>query len=292
MSELWLDGSMYQGTPDFAKVKAAGVQGVVWNLKDPNLVANAQDIADVGLTLALYYFLNANEDPTQAAHAALAKAGSTQRAYMFLALDLETGSGDQTDRALTFLRVIKAAGVTAWFYSGGWYITPHIRHDNAEIATYPLWDAAYTGAEPGPPPPWTSIAMWQFTSSGSVPGISGNVDMDRLFVTLGANQQLITEVDIVPQPGQVWMQADPRAWPSGLAGMFYRTRAAADSPVHCIGAAEYANEIAAVLGLSVTDLESHASWVKDGKSVMLKDDPYPPAGTDVYFGSARLGAGR
>ena len=131
--------------------------------------------------------------------------------------------------------------------------------------------------------------MWQYSSSGSVPGISGAVDMDRLYVSLGVAQAtpLITEVDIVPQPGQTWMEADPRAWPAGIAPLLYRTRQG-----------EFLNEVAQAVGIPVAELVAVGSW-RDAQGNLHRfsvaepnnAQDFPPAGTDVAYGSARYGAG-
>ncbi len=45
---------------------------------------------------------------------------------------------------------------------------------------YMLWVANYTsGAEPYKPKCWPSWVFWQHSNTGRVPGISGNVDLDR-----------------------------------------------------------------------------------------------------------------
>jgi hypothetical protein len=49
-----------------------------------------------------------------------------------------------------------------------------------DITTSPLWHAQYSTVEcPNIAPPWTDWAFWQFTSSGSVEGIAGGVDVNR-----------------------------------------------------------------------------------------------------------------
>ncbi|MBO0728276.1 MAG: hypothetical protein J2P57_03390, partial [Acidimicrobiaceae bacterium] len=41
----------------------------------------------------------------------------------------------------------------------------------------PLWVAAFSTTSPALPPGWSTWTFWQYTSTGSVPGISGNVDL-------------------------------------------------------------------------------------------------------------------
>ena len=47
-------------------------------------------------------------------------------------------------------------------------------------STYPLWLASYGVSSPPPVPGWGSATFWQYTSTGTVRGISGPVDLDYL----------------------------------------------------------------------------------------------------------------
>jgi GH25 family lysozyme M1 (1,4-beta-N-acetylmuramidase) len=60
---------------------------------------------------------------------------------------------------------------------------------NSSVTPYPLWIANYNSTPPSLPPasaylPWSSWEFWQYSSTGSVPGISGNVDLDVFDGTL------------------------------------------------------------------------------------------------------------
>ena len=50
---------------------------------------------------------------------------------------------------------------------------------NGSNLNCPLWLAAYV-SNPAPyvPAAWSTWSFWQYTSSGSCPGVSGNVDRD------------------------------------------------------------------------------------------------------------------
>jgi lysozyme len=49
------------------------------------------------------------------------------------------------------------------------------------FAGYPLWEAHWTtAAAPARFGGWSDYALWQFTDTAVVPGISGFVDEDRL----------------------------------------------------------------------------------------------------------------
>jgi len=68
------------------------------------------------------------------------------------------------------------------------YCSPSFWDSNVADSTfgrYPLWIAHYTtAAQPRLPMGWSTWTFWQNTSSGSVSGVSGNVDKDRFNGTL------------------------------------------------------------------------------------------------------------
>jgi GH25 family lysozyme M1 (1,4-beta-N-acetylmuramidase) len=78
--------------------------------------------------------------------------------------------------------IIAKTGEPPIIYSTqGWLDT--CVQDTAALAAYPLWIAAYNGSTTSPgmlPNGWTDWGLWQWTSSGTVPGIvtSGATDLD------------------------------------------------------------------------------------------------------------------
>ena len=87
-------------------------------------------------------------------------------------VDVET----VTACALAFCDVIARAGYTPAIYCNG--MVGYLRYDFAEIEHLPLWYADYAG--------WPGFAyaleMWQYTSSGTVAGVEGKVDLNLLFI--------------------------------------------------------------------------------------------------------------
>jgi GH25 family lysozyme M1 (1,4-beta-N-acetylmuramidase) len=49
---------------------------------------------------------------------------------------------------------------------------------NAGFGAQPLFHSGYLPAPPPLPAGWSTFALWQYTSSGSLPGITGSVDLD------------------------------------------------------------------------------------------------------------------
>lgn len=49
------------------------------------------------------------------------------------------------------------------------------------LAQYPLWMAAYTNsaAVPNPTPTWGAVTCWQYSGSGTLPGVKGTIDLNR-----------------------------------------------------------------------------------------------------------------
>lgn len=96
---------------------------------------------------------------------------------------------DATAWLLEALRILAGEQpLTPWVYTGG---TPgaHLADDPA-LAEFPLWFPWYltatnhqanmnkvaSGFRPRPPSPWPAWQVWQYSSSGSIPGVAGRCD--------------------------------------------------------------------------------------------------------------------
>jgi lysozyme len=62
------------------------------------------------------------------------------------------------------------------------YANPSFVNDllknSSTLKNYPLFIANYGVDQPNVPNPWDKWDFWQYSESGRVPGINGNVDMD------------------------------------------------------------------------------------------------------------------
>jgi GH25 family lysozyme M1 (1,4-beta-N-acetylmuramidase) len=100
-------------------------------------------------------------------------------------LDLEsTGGLDATqlsDWTATWLNeVTRLTGRTPIIYTGYYFWRGNLA-DTTRFSRYPLWYARYN-LDPVPGPlfgGWSRWSFWQWSSTGAVPGIAGNVDLDR-----------------------------------------------------------------------------------------------------------------
>ncbi len=71
-------------------------------------------------------------------------------------------------------------GITPIIYTGSSFAGSYLETD---IGQYPLWLANWNYTPPSVPPssayyPWRRWAFWQYTSTGAVAGVAGNVDRD------------------------------------------------------------------------------------------------------------------
>lgn len=225
-AEVWLDVSKYQGDPDWSLVKASKVDGIVFNVDEPNFVQEVQEAVAAGLKVATYHYTaTGTGDPRAAAQHHLDAIAPVRGSLGFVAGDHESGSGDLTDWCSSYQDALKAGfgGGDTRFYSGGWWTSAHIRPDAVHLREFPLWDAAYQPSEPATPAPWQSIAMWQHTSSAQCPGIGGNVDENYLYqlTSQGARVSVHLNAPVVA------------AWPTADGGGY--TMACADGGIFTFG---------------------------------------------------------
>ena len=79
---------------------------------------------------------------------------------------------DRTDICIEFLETIKSAGYKPMLYANKEWLINDL--EISRLSNYDVWLAHYTKQTDYK----NSYTMWQYTSSGSIPGILGNVDMD------------------------------------------------------------------------------------------------------------------
>jgi len=77
----------------------------------------------------------------------------------------------------------KATGIVPILYTNYYFCKDHIKPDESFLK-YPLWIAWYRKDFNGVkiPKPWSNPKLWQFTSSGSINGIEGRVDINKVII--------------------------------------------------------------------------------------------------------------
>jgi len=215
---IGIDVSRFQGVIDWPTVAGSGIRFVFVQASrgngtdctvrpgqcgpDPYFAANRLAAASVGIRVGAYHraFANgatatdARADALVEANIFIAAVGSLQRGELIPVIDAETPFTGMTSTSLrTWIRVFvkrvtKKLGRKPMIYTNAssWSATGNTTE--FAKAKYPLWVAEWGVSRPTVPANnWAARGywVWQYTSSGSVPGISGRVDMDRLGKKLG-----------------------------------------------------------------------------------------------------------
>ena len=183
-----IDVSSHNGTIDWDAVKASGVDYAIlrigygdmrYGAYDRQWQRNVAECERVGIAWGAYlysYASNTNYASGEADRVISALNGLDPDLPIYY--DMEDKAMDGSDYAAlaaTFCNKVEAAGYKVGVYaSKTWWET---RLTDPIFGNWEKWvaqwnsECTYTG----------SYTMWQYTSRGSVPGISGNVDMNYWF---------------------------------------------------------------------------------------------------------------
>lgn len=100
---------------------------------------------------------------------------------------VEVGKNTLTEYALEFCKQITAAGYRAGVYANQNWFQNYIDVARISEAGYVIWCAKYSN---NPPSIATKYDIWQYTSSGRVEGIEGDVDLNHMYTELFDNEEL------------------------------------------------------------------------------------------------------
>ena len=178
-----IDVSAHQGKIDWAQVKASGIEFAMIRCGFRGYT-EGKIYEDIATTYKLY----CNEEEALQEAAWVVEKIKAYRITYPVVYDFEdfnrgrtSGiSGAQaTANANTFLSYIASQGYTPMMYASKNDISNRFNKGNLN---YKFWLAHYTSSTD-----YTgSYQMWQYTSKGSVAGISGNVDMNVAYFRYGA----------------------------------------------------------------------------------------------------------
>lgn len=179
-----IDLSHYNDVTSFPEIQQSGIVGVIHkategtNWSDPTYASRKPQALAAGLWWGGYHF-GVNEDGTAQAQyfLSIVKPGPQD----LLALDFEENPSSQMTiaQAEQFVtEVFNQTGRYPGFYSDSLAGNMLGGAQDSILANCWFWRAEYGNAAPSVPPTWSTWTMWQYTESGSVPGISGAVDRD------------------------------------------------------------------------------------------------------------------
>jgi lysozyme len=186
-----VDVSQYDGSIIWTSVKATGIafayakatEGTTYI--DPTFAVNWPGMKAAGIVRGAYSFFHANADPIAEADHFLSVMGTLQPGDLPPMLDVEVTDGQS---AATI-----AANVSSWVShvhaaTGRVpiiYTTPgfwNVSVGSTGFAANPLWAANWGVTCPTLAEGWTNWAIWQYSATGTVDGISGAVgavDLDK-----------------------------------------------------------------------------------------------------------------
>lgn len=184
-----IDVSKYQGDIDWNKVKAAGIEFAMIRIVstnnsgvyiDPYFEKNYNGAKAAGIPVGAYIYTYAKTEERQNQEILLAMDALNGKTLEYpLALDVEDsslvsmGKDALSNLVQRGLVIIDQKGYVPMLYT----YTNYTTHLNmATLSDYDLWIADYRGYNGYGP-----AEMWQYTSSGSVDGISGNVDLNYCY---------------------------------------------------------------------------------------------------------------
>ena len=220
-----IDVSEWQGDIDWAKAKADGVEGVIIRLgygegnnADKKAQRNISECKRFGIPFGIYWYSYADTPSIAKEEGAdvVAKlkqfgVNASDLAYpVYYDLEKWTWEGHQpptdpnvyNDIVNNWYSALQSAGYkNLSVYSYTSYLQGPLKH--ADIYAKTTWVAQY-GARMGFDSFQTNSRGWQYTSSGKVDGISGNVDMNAF-----GNKEFVNGGHWVTKNGQkYWRDSD------------------------------------------------------------------------------------
>ena len=191
MKEKLIDVSTWNGNIDWDKVYKSGVRYAMirssFGIENPNqidnkFVRNIENAIKVGVKCGIYHYSYA-KSATEAKKEAdfCLKTIKNYKIDLPVAFDIEDssqtnlGKDTLTSIVIAFCDRIKSAGYTPMLYCNPSWLNSYLHKDKL-LGKYDLWLAHW-----GVSAPSYNCAIWQYSESGSVPGISGSVDMNWIY---------------------------------------------------------------------------------------------------------------
>ena len=189
-----IDVSIYQPNIDWDKVKTSGIRFAIikaggsecGRFKDHTFEYNYQEAKKRGIKLGCYFmggkgFMTAAAGKADAEYFLQIISGKNFEFPCYIDLEIPTpGTRDgNTDACITFCETMKAAGRTTGIYASD-ISGFKDRLDSSRLEAYDKWVARYGSA----PQYVKTYQVWQYTSTGAVLGVSGNVDMNIMYIII------------------------------------------------------------------------------------------------------------
>lgn len=199
VSRIGIDVSYFQDNIDWSKVKNAGIDFVMLRMgfrgysEEGKLVVDEKfhqymkEAQAAGLDTGVYFFSQAvNEEEAKEEAEFVHQECKDYKLTCPVAFDTEKIKGDTartdqlkpeefTDITIAFCEKIKEYGYEPIIYANAKWLTTKLQLER--LTDYPVWYADYQKTPLYPYP----FEMWQYTETGQIDGIEGNVDLNIWF---------------------------------------------------------------------------------------------------------------
>jgi GH25 family lysozyme M1 (1,4-beta-N-acetylmuramidase) len=194
-----VDVCHWQGSVEWSQVAASGVAFAYARVSDgllfidPAFAGNYEGIKAAGMIRGAYQMFRPGQDPLDQANLVLSSVGTIGPGDLPPALDVEVTDGRSPleigHAVQVWVSVIQqATGRTPVIFTGRYFWDDLVI--SPDSAREPLWIAAWGVTCPNTPSIWNDWVLWQYTNSGSVPGIGGGVARDEFNGSLSDLQAL------------------------------------------------------------------------------------------------------
>ena len=185
-----IDVSRYQGNINWGRVAAAGKQFAMVRVGssnsgglyvDPYFLQNVNGAKAAGLRVGAYYYTYAQNEAARAVELVKVKQALQGKTFQLpVAVDVEDNklkpipAKELSALVAGAAKQIEAWGLYAMVYTYTSYANTELDMD--ALKAFDLWIADYRGKRPS-----RKHGIWQYTSEGTVPGITGDVDLNHAY---------------------------------------------------------------------------------------------------------------
>ncbi len=189
-----IDVSKWQGTVEWTTVfTKSSVDAVIlrssygFTVEDTQFDTNVAALEKLGVDYGVYHYCTAtttSEAIEQAnfAVSVMKAAGASPDLPVYVDIEENGGSVDLVAIAVAFCNVLEANGYDAGIYANYTYWENYL--NSSSLDKYDKWIARYgtnNGYAMSGWRPDDEYSLWQYTSVGTVSGMSGNIDMNVMF---------------------------------------------------------------------------------------------------------------
>ena len=186
-----MDVSRWQGSIDWDAVKRSGkIDGVMLRALgykggkpyiDPYFARNYSECTRLGIPVGVYFWLGSTVAGGMVDLTAMLRSVLEGKTFQLpIAIDVEDPKLKVlTPKELSALVRLYAAEIERWGLYAMVYTYTNFADtalDMDALAAYDLWIADYRGMRPT-----RKHGMWQYTSEGRIPGVSGQVDLSHAY---------------------------------------------------------------------------------------------------------------